>query len=173
MYRKFVFGSILISALSGCAASGGEFPSLSRRPFESGTPIEAPVVAPVPVASDLPDAFARQVGALQSRHNKAAASYAAMLPAALQVANAARGSMMGSEAWVNAHVVISRLDHARADSVAALGELDNLVAKRFDAEADGAFPLIMPLLSPIQSDMAASVASQNAEIERLSLIVGL
>lgn len=80
---------------------------------------------------------------------------------------------MGSEAWVNAHVVISRLDHARADSVAALGEMDNLVANRFDAEANGAFPLIMPLLTPIQTNMAASVNLQNAEIERLSLIVGL
>jgi hypothetical protein len=173
MNRSFVFSLIFVAMLGGCNTSEGQFPSLSRRPFEGGTPIQAPVVAPVPVASSLPGSFAGQVGALQARHNKAAGAYAALLPGTRQVASAARGTAQGSEAWVNAHVVISRLDHARADSVAALAEFDNLVAKRFDAEEKGAFPLIMPLLTPVQANMAASVAAQNAEIERLSLLVGL
>ncbi len=173
MNRSFVFSWILATTLGGCSTSEGQFPSLSRRPFESGIPIEAPVVAPVPVASSLPGSFAGQVDTLQARHNRAAGAYAALLTSARQVASAARGTAQGSEAWVNAHVVISRLDHARADSVAVLAEFDNLVAKRFDAEENGAFPLIMPLLLPVQSNIAASVAAQNAEIERLSLLVGL
>lgn len=156
-----------------CSTPGGEFPSLSRRPFENGLPIEAPVVAPVPVADRLPGVFADEVGALTARHRSAMAAYQALLPSTRRVAASASGSAQGSEAWVNAHLVVSRLDHARADSTAALAQLDNLVAQRFDAEAKGAFPQIMPLLSPIQSTIAADVAAQNAEIERLSLLIGL
>ncbi len=173
MKRSIVLSLIFAALLQGCSTTGGEFPSLSRRPFESGTPIEAPIVAPVPVASSLPEPYAGQIGVLRARHNKAASQFAALLPGARQTAAAAAGSAVGSEAWVNAHVIVSRLDHARADSPASLADLDNLVATRFDAEAKGAFPLIMPLLTPVQSNIAASVAAQNAEIQRLSVLIGL
>ncbi len=173
MSRALILMPLIAATLSGCGTASGKFPSLSRRPFEGGTPIEAPIVAPVPVASSLPDTYASKVAALTDRHARAAADYAAKLPGARKVASAAAGAAIGSEAWVNAHVVVSRLDHARADSVAALGALDNIVASRFDAEAKGAFPSFIALLTPVQADIARDVAAQNAEIQRLSVLIGL
>jgi hypothetical protein len=173
MNRRTTFALVFTMYSGACSTPGGEFPSLSRRPFENGLPIEAPVVAPVPVADRLPGQFADEVGALTARHRSAMAAYQVLLPSARRVAAAASGSAQSSEAWVNAHLVVSRLDHARADSTAALAQLDNLVAQRLDAEAKGAFPQITTLLLPVQTSIAADVAAQNAEIERLSLLVGL
>lgn len=173
MKRRMLLALVFTLCSGACSTSGGEFPSLSRRPFENGLPIEAPVVAPVPVADRLPDVFADEVGALTARHRSAMAAYQALLPSARRVAAAASGSAQGNEAWVNAHLVVSRLDHARADSTAALAQLDNLTAQRLDAEAKGAFPQIMSLLTPVQNSIATDVTAQNAEIERLSLLVGL
>jgi hypothetical protein len=173
MKRAITIGLFLLPTLAACSSPNGEFPSLSRRPFESGAPIESPIVAPVPIASSLPDEIAGKVAKLRSQHATSLAAYNELLTKTRIIASSAAGSKTGSEAWVNAHVVVSRLDHARAGSPKALAEMDNLVAKRFDDEAKGAFPSIMPLLTPIQAEMAASVAAQNTEIQKLSVIIGL
>lgn len=152
--------------LSACAAEEGKFPSLDRRPYESKNPVIAPE-APPPAPVALPAELAALVAALTVRHTAAEATFAADLPSVQSVASKAAGSAAGSESWVNAHLQLSRLDKARADSIAVVREFDTLIAEQADGDGD-----FVPLLTDAQRPVADAVAAQNAEIERLSQLIG-
>ena len=155
-----------IVLLVGCSTAEGDFPSLERRPYESKEPIAAPS-APLAPPPSLPADLTAKVDTLVSRHIAAASIFASRLAAVQSTASRATGSAAGTESWVNAHVQLSRLDKARADSVAVVREFDSLIA---DAGAvDSTF---VPLLTDAQKPVADDVAQQNAEISRLSRLIG-
>jgi len=157
---------LLFTALSACATADGEFPSLERRPYESNAPITVPEsAAPTPVMLS-PD-LAVKVSDLLARHHAAQESFARGLNAVQAVAQRASGSKAGSESWVNAHVQLSRLDKARADSVDVLRDFDALVTTEGSADAR-----LATLLAEAQMPVAAAVEAQNAEINRLSRLIG-
>ena len=158
--------------LSACSTAEGEFPSLSRRPFETLAQVAAPATAPVIVATNLPSDVRAKVNALQAQHRKAQNAFAALLPSVRSAASAAALSVSGSESWVNAQLMVSRLDKVRSDSTAASAEIDRLVSGQLDAESIGTVVSLVPLLLPIQSEIAAAVTTQNSEIERLSRLIG-
>ena len=83
------------------------------------------------------------------------------------IAAKAAGTAPGSESWVNAHLELSRLDQARADSVAALGEMDKLIADQI--EGDSAY---VALLVEAQQGIATDVAAQRAAIDAMSAQIG-
>jgi hypothetical protein len=152
--------------LASCGSIDGRFPSLERRAYENndtiaapGTPAEALVSMPVELRS--------QVDALLSRHQLAHAAYLERLDAVRAVASRAARGAPGSEAWVSAHVTLSRLDKIRGDSVAAVRVFDTLIA---DASAgdSGLVALLIDAQKPVVDD----VATQNDEIRRLSLLIG-
>lgn len=151
--------------LSACATPDGEFPSLERRPYETDAPIAEPVTGAAPTV--LPSELAGKVAALTNRHRIASAGFAKALPAMQRTASGAAGRAPGSEAWVNAHLQLSRLDKMRADSVVALSELDELIAGQIDG--DSAY---VALLVAAQEPIAAEVAAQRAEIGRMSQLIG-
>ena len=156
----------LIAMLAACGRADGEFPSLERRPYESKAPItepDAPPAAPV----FLPPEIAAKADALLARHRAGQSAFATGLAAAQSVASNAAGNSPGSETWVNAHVQLSRLDKARADSVAAVREFDSLISDA--ATLDSAF---VTLLTAAQKPVADDVAAQNDEIDRLSRLIG-
>ena len=162
-YRNAAFAILLV--LSACGTPDGEFPSLERRPFETASPVVSapPAVAPTILSSGL----AEKVKTLVARHESANASFGKGLPSVQKIAANAAGSAAGSESWVNAHMQLSRLDKTRADSVAALGELDTLIADEIDA--DSAY---VTLLVEYQQNVANDVAAQRAEIDRMSNQIG-
>ena len=151
--------------LPGCSTLEGDFPSLERRPFETETPVAEPVVPTAPTV--LPAALANQVSALTNRHEAASASFAKALPNVQRISADAAGRAAGSEAWVNAHLQLSRLDKMRFDSVAALGEFDELIADQIDSDSG-----YVALLVEAQEKSASEVAAQKAEIERMSRLIG-
>jgi uncharacterized protein (UPF0210 family) len=63
--------------------------------------------------------------------------------------------------------MLSRLDKMRSDSVAALRDFDGLIAEAGVRDAD-----IAVLLTEAQRPVAEDVAEQNAEIARLSKVIG-
>lgn len=175
MLRVIAIATLLPLSLSACAAPSGEFPSLMRRPYETNAPITAPLADTdtQTAAIALPADIQAKLNAFSGRHRTAASAYNAMLPAVAQTARSAAGSAIGSEAWVNAHLQVSRLDKARSDSKAALAELDQMITAQMDMESTGASPLFSPLLAALQSDLAAATGAQDAEIERLSQLIGM
>ena len=152
--------------LASCGSIEGRFPSLERRSYENVDAITAPITPPAAPVS-MPVELKAQVDALLLRHQVAHAAYLGHLDAVRAVASRAAGSAPGSEAWVNAHVVLSRLDKMRDDSVAAVRAFDGLIA---DASAGDSG--LVALLTDAQKPVADDVAVQNDEIRRLSRLIG-
>ncbi len=152
--------------LASCGSIDGQFPSLERRAYENNDAITAPITPPAaPVSMSVE--LRAQVDALLARHKIAHAAYLERLDAVRSVAARAAGSAPGSEAWVNAHVILSRLDKIRDDSVAAVRAFDSLVA---DANAGDSG--LAALLTDAQKPVVDDVAVQNDEIRRLSRLIG-
>ena len=152
--------------LASCGSIEGQFPSLERRSYENNDAIAAAVAPPAAPVS-MPVELKAQVDALLLRHQVAHAAYLGRLDAVRAVAARAAGSAPGSEAWVNAHVVLSRLDKIRDDSVAAVRAFDGLIA---DASAGDSG--LVALLTDAQKPVLDDVAAQNDEIRRLSRLIG-
>lgn len=152
--------------LSACNTTEGQFPSLERRPYESNAPISVPETGPAsPV--ELPAQLQAKVDSLTRRHAAAQADYQRKLPAVQALASRASGSAPGTESWVNAHMELSRLDQSRADSIAVVREFDSLIAEQGKTDSN-----LLPLLSDAQQPVSEMIAAQNAEIDRLSRLIG-
>jgi hypothetical protein len=168
--HKIKSAVLLAFLLTGCTSVEGDFPSLSKRPYETDDPLAEPVVAAAPVTTELPADLRAQTDALVARARKAHAAFEAALPAARSAAQSASGAVSGSEAWVNGHMVISRADGARADAVEALSELDRLVQSERDKGADSG---LIALLAVPQGQIGEIVNAETAEIDRLSNMIGI
>ena len=157
---------LLLLILAACGTREGGFPSLERRSYEADAPIAAPgdsVAAPFVLSG----AFAAKIDALQARHKSAQSAYLRGLPAVQSTASRAAGTAQGSEFWVNAHLMLSRLDKMRSDSVAALRDFDGLIAEAGARDAG-----LAAHLTEAQRPVVDDVAEQNAEIARLSKVIG-
>jgi hypothetical protein len=164
VYPFALSASLLLSA---CGAADGQFPSLERRPYETNAPVAEQPTPQVTAPTTLSAVLQNSVDALIARHNAANGKFVSGLPAMRTTAANAAGSAAGSEKWVNAHLILSRLDKSRADSVAALGALDTLIAEQSDGDSQ-----YVTLLVAIQQDIAADVAKQRDEIDRMSRQIG-
>lgn len=164
-FRTFLPCLVLLTLLGACSTVEGEFPSLERRPYENNNPISAREAPLSPVV--LPADLSAKVAMLNARHRAAQQAFDTGLPSLQSVASRAAGTAAGSETWVNAHLQLSRLDKARADSVAAVREFDTLISEQSDTGSN-----FLPLLTEAQRPVADAVAAQNAEIERLSRLIG-
>ena len=111
--------------------------------------------------------LATKLNALLFRHTAANQDFLRGLGAVQSTASNASGTAPGSEAWVNAQLVLSRLDKMRAGSVAVLREFDGLIADAGASDADMA-----ALLTEAQRPATEDVAAQSAEIARLSRLIG-
>ena len=157
---------LLLLILAACGTSEGGFPSLERRSYEADAPMAAPgdsAAAPFVVSAE----FAAKIDALQARHTAAHGAYLRELPAVQLTASQAARTSPGSELWVNAHLMLSRLDKMRSDSVAALRDFDALIAEAGARDAG-----IAAHLTEVQRPATEDVAEQNAEIAQLSKVIG-
>ncbi len=157
---------LLFLILAACGTKNGGFPSLERRSYEADAPIQA-AIEPAAAPSTLSGEFVAKTDALQARHKAAHGAYLGALAAVQAIASEAAGSSPGSELWVHAHLMLSRLDKTRADSVAAVRDFDGLI---FEAGARDAS--LAALLTEAQRPVIDDVAEQNAEIARLSKLIG-
>jgi hypothetical protein len=169
--RTFLPVAVIASlTLGGCASAEGDFPSLAKRPYEKANPIEEPVAVAETLTATLPADLQRQIDALLSRSSLAHAAFETSAPSLRSVIQSAGNPALGSESWINAHMTLSRTDSLRSDGVAALGEIDQLIARARDNGADSG---LIALLSAPQQKIAERVSAENAEIERLTQLIGL
>ena len=157
---------LLLSALTACAASGVEFPPLERRAYETSAPVAAPAGSPA-LSAVLSAELATKSNALLARHTAANQDFLRGLGVVQSTASKAAGTAPGSEAWVNAQLMLSRLDKMRAGSVAVLREFDGLITDAGAVDADMA-----ALVTEAQRPVTEDVAAQSAEIARLSWLIG-
>jgi hypothetical protein len=160
----------LVLLLGGCSSVEGDFPSLSKRAYETGNPMEQSLPAAAPQTSVLPASLQAQADAFVSRARKAHGAFEVALTSARSAAQSANGTASGSEGWVNAHILLSRADGARADAVAALSEIDKLISKERDNGADAG---LIGLLAKPQGQIAELVNAETAEINRLARMIGV
>ena len=161
--------AIAALTLGGCVSASGDFPSLAKRPYEKANPVEEVAVAET-LTTTLSADLQRQVDALLSRSNMAHAAFENALPLVRATIQSAGNPVTGSESWANAHTALSRTDSLRADGVAALGEMDRLVAREREKGADSG---LVALLAAPQQTIAGRVTAENAEVERLTQLIGL
>ena len=155
--------------LVGCASASGDFPPLAKRPYEKANPVEDVAVAET-LTTTLSADLQKQVDTLLSRSSVAHAAFENAVPSVRATIQSAVNPSPGSEAWINAHMVLSRTDSLRADGLAALGEVDRLVAAEREKGADTG---LVALLTAPQKTIAERVNTENAEIERLAQLIGL
>ena len=168
--RTFLpLAAIASLTLGGCASATGDFPSLAKRPYEKANPVEEVAVVET-LTTMLSADLQKQVDALLSRSTVAHAAFENALPSIRSTIQSAGNPATGSESWANAHTALSRTDSLRADGVAALGEMDRLVAREREKGADSG---LVALLTAPQQIIAERVISENAEVERMTQLIGL
>ncbi len=144
-YRIALILLPLLCATACARVVDGEVPSLAKRAYEL-TPEQIAALANAPLelqdgdsgeragpAPVLPPATAERMNTALGQHQSGSAAFARELPAARSAIAAGRGAAVGSENWVVAQMALTRLDSARAPSVAALGALDALHAETVSA----------------------------------------
>ena len=161
--------------LSACAGQG-DYPSLAPRPIErelSGAPVPpcedgaeaiapvAPVLAPV-VAND-PQLQSR-VGELLALARAGDRDFAALRPVAR--ASVARAGAAGSDPWIEAQQLLSRLEAARSKTAVAVAELDSLIVARAGDPATSAED--RERLLEAAREVRALADAQRAAVERLN-----
>lgn len=157
--------------LAACSSPTGDFPSLQKRAYETDDPLAEPAEIPVETATALSPAIKAKADALLSRYRSGRAAFDKGLPEIRKLAAGAAGTKPGTESWVNAHLQLSRLDKARAESVAALAGIDDLVSDTENLDINGG-PAQAPLLVPIQREIAIGTTAQNDMIDQLSRQIG-
>lgn len=146
-------------ALTGCAATADNYPSLAIRDAErvSGTmavPAAPPAaLPPAPPSADL----AALLAAIRAGHTR----FAAQTGATQRTVAAARGAAVGSDSWSAAQVAVADLEGERSQVMIALADLDRLYASASVAGAD------VTAAAAALAEANALVAQENAEIARL------
>jgi hypothetical protein len=149
--------------LAGCAAPGGDYPSLLPRPIEQGSFAEP----------DRETAQAEVDSALEVRieeHRTALAVATARFDtaaiAAERLAAAARGASAGSEAWLDAQVALAELDTLRNDGATLLGDIEQLAINRA-LEGKPAYPP----LARLQREAEERARVESKRIAELSAML--
>lgn len=117
----------LVAATAGCAPEG-TFPSLAMRPEERLVTVGEPRRPRTDPASD--PALRGQASALLAQGRAGMREFEANEAAAERAAR--NSGARGSESWVGAQLLLSRLEEARAATMTALAELDRLSTARAD-----------------------------------------
>lgn len=124
---------IAAATLTGCATGDmADYPSLAQRPIERQANVPpAPVTPPVP--EPISATLAEAIRALASDADRGETAFQSAMGEARSTSAAGRGAAVGSEAWAQAQLALSRAEAARAPTTLALAELDRLLVVQGDA----------------------------------------
>jgi hypothetical protein len=153
----------LIAVLCACAGDDGRYPSLAMRPFETAPPA-AP--APPPTEPTRPLADAPQLAELSARAARANDDFTRQQPVAAQLARAAAGQGVESNARARALVAMADLAAKRGATSAALADLDLLVADSAISFAPA------QEIEAARARVLAFVEGQDAAMARLWEVMG-
>ena len=155
----------LLFTLAGCAAAKNDYPSLQIRDVERAqgqftpTPAKPLDVPPVPVA--VSGTLAEQLATLGQQAQASHQAFLKQVPAASRLADAARGSAIGSDAWASAQVALASLDSARSNTAISLAELDTIQISRTTASEDTA------AVDAARTQVLALISDEDATLTQL------
>lgn len=157
---------LLALALSACAATSGQYPSLAIRDAErvQGTfEQEAAPPLPAPPAAPSADLVARLAG-LRQDAQAAHRAFLASAPGAERLARGAGGT--GSDSWASAQVALADLDASRSIAAVALGDLDVMFIDATVADEQRA------AIAATRTEVVGLVGEEDAVLARLRGRVG-
>lgn len=170
--RLSALAALLLAACGHMGNDGRNYPSLARRPAESGVRPAQPAPPPVPATAAIDPQDTAQADSWAEQARKGAAAFDALFPVISAQVRAASGAPVSSEAWVAAHVALARLERARGDSVMALAGLDSRYAERARAASENAVtPAADDPLGMARREALAAVDSQNDRIDALKAML--
>lgn len=148
-----------VLALTGCASSSQDFPSLAIRDAErvSGTI----AVPPAPTGPVPPAPAQAQLAPLMAAIREGHARFAGEVPAAQRAVSAARGAGVGTENWSVAQVAVANLEAQRSQVMIALADLDRIHASAAVEGAD------VSATTAALAEAQGLVDQEDAEIARL------
>ncbi|MEO7634971.1 MAG: hypothetical protein ABIS38_04920 [Sphingomicrobium sp.] len=161
------FSLLLCLLATGCAQSGGPYPSLQPRAAEAVDP-RVPVERPVndrPVTA----ALAARLFALVAEARGGDGAFASLIDQADRLA-AASGPMQ-SEGWIAAQEALSAAVAARGPTVRALGDIDGLGAERL-AQQGGLSPSDLAAIRAAAAEVSATERRQAARIAAVQRRLG-
>lgn len=167
MLRRFLTAFLALFALGALAdsAAAKPFPSLAKRPSETRDRTPPPPQAIVPAEAD--SQLVAQVDTLARQAESGEAAFRKLLDEGRAKVASAGAAAPTSEAWVNAQVAISALDHARYDSVAAMAGLDSLYVERRDNVDAPRVVADIAAIDPARTRTLAMVDAQNDALDGL------
>lgn len=154
----------LIAATGGCTPTDErDYPSLLPRPIERRSDAEpitrAQIAAPDP-------ALDAKIGGIRIALADAARAFDQASASADALARAARGASAGSDAWLDAQTALAGLDGHRAETSAALSDLEQLAIDRAAAGQPD-----YPAIGTAQIAAQTQIDSQAAAIARLQAML--
>lgn len=171
--RLFTAFALFLSACTGMGQDGRGYPSLAKRPVETARVGGEVADRPDPVANPAPadPDLAKRLADLSAQADKGRAAFDALYADAAAHIRGASGAAVSSEAWVAAHVDLSRLEQARYDSVYALASLDTLYAERMKALAEGKAEGGASEILAVRDLALATVDAQNDRVDALKAVL--
>lgn len=167
--RKPVTIAVLIgAALSGCASTGGPFPSLQPRAAEKVDP-RAPVVRPINDRPVSPALAARLAGLVNQAHSGDAA-FRPLAEAADRLSASAGAPQ--SEGWITAQEALSAAVAARDPTVNAMGDIDALGATMLQTQG-GLAPADLAAIQNAGAEVSAIDQRQAEAIAAIQRRLGI
>lgn len=150
----------LLVLLAACATQDARYPSLAKRAAESQGFAEPEAPPPAPLVAD-PALDARIATAntaladTTKRFDLAASRTEAL-------ARAARGDAAGSDRWLDAQTALADLDAIRADTSAALTNLEEMASARAQA--------LLPAYPTLDAAIASNQTRAQTQADRITAI---
>lgn len=144
----------------------GDFPSLLKRPYESG-PVMDEAAAPATAISALSADLQARLSAAVASSSAADAKFRGRLPSVQSRVDAARGSAESSEAWVVAHMELAALEIQRSPSVEALADIDALYLEQLERETAEDESGGTTIIAVQRDSVQMQVNRQQGEIEAM------
>jgi hypothetical protein len=145
--------------LAGCADDRAGYPTLAPRPIEKLGFGEPEATIPVAVADPALDA---EIGKAAARVTQIGGGFDRDAAIATRATAAARGSPVGSEAWLTAQTALAGLDDWRAQASAAVSDIEQLATDRA-----AALQPAYPALEALQARARVEADREGATIRRL------
>tara|TARA_R110000782_G_scaffold167129_4_gene259144 strand:+ start:30259 stop:30852 length:594 start_codon:yes stop_codon:yes gene_type:complete len=169
--------ALLLSACAGGGQDGRGYPSLAKRPIETG-PADGAARAPADRAADMlageqsPEpALLRQLADLAAQVGNGDALFERAYDETAGRIRVAASAPVSSEQWVAAHVLLGALEQARYQSAMAMASLDTLYAERLNAIALGKATGGIPQIEAQRTAALAIVDAQNDKVDALRAVL--